>query len=402
MTEKKPSDPTELTELEPLEPDDLPELPELAALKELPELPELPVVEELPELPELPRSASVQKTPASAPPKPVPVEPRKPAPASPVAAKRSEPSAPKPPAPEPAKPKAPSTPPAAPVPAALTPEPAALTPEPAAADVAAAVATATATAAEEPPPLAPGEKPPLRVLDQAPLHLRKAAVIVCVGSLAPWMGYQATALTYAVAKVLVLAGAWLWLKQIDHNWGPKLAGLLGKLGDLELKPKKKDDKKPVRKSSVGADRPSALVHSFPTGLHVLSLALMLAGVAAMPFVDRLSGAPLGKAIAELGMFAWAAYTYVHIHAYERWGPFNPIFPMMFLAMLLGGFLMVAGGLAVEGPLKAAMMGGGLVVGIGGGLAAYTIVEAMMQAKKSGDAKKAAAVEARRQARKSGQ
>ena len=56
----------------------------------------------------------------------------------------------------------------------------------------------------------------------------------------------------------------------------------------------------------------------------------------------------------------------------------------------------------EGPLRLAMMGGGLVVGIGGGLAAYTIVEAMMQAKKSGDAKKAAAIEARRQARKSGQ
>jgi hypothetical protein len=36
--------------------------------------------------------------------------------------------------------------------------------------------------------------------------------------------------------------------------------------------------------------------------------------------------------------------------------------------------------------------------VGGGLAAYTIVEALMQAKKEGDEKKRAALEARRAAR----
>jgi hypothetical protein len=46
-----------------------------------------------------------------------------------------------------------------------------------------------------------------------------------------------------------------------------------------------------------------------------------------------------------------------------------------------------------------MIVGGAVVGAGGGFAGWTIVEAMMQAKKEGDAKKADALEARRAARK---
>jgi len=424
MTDKKPSD--ELTELEPLEPAELPELPEMAELEDLPELPELPEVDALPELPDAaepartpaPPQASKPQPPKPAPqpkparaaepapqpkptPKPVPAPPAKPAqPAQPVeSAQPAQPDEPAKPAPlEPVQAK---TIPSPPIP---TPDP---NPTPAPAKPVPAPESAKAGAATNAPPtppaapaLAPGEKPPLRQLDKAPLHLKKAAVLVCVGSLAPWMGYEAGVLTYVVAKALVLAGAWFWLKQIDHNWGPKLSGFLGKLGELELVPKKKDDAKKPRKSAIGSDRPTVLTHSFPTGLHVLSLVLMIVGAVVIPFVDGLGGGTLGKAIAELGMLAWAAYTFVHIHSYERWGAFNPIFPMMFLAMLLGGFLMVAGGLAAEPPLKFAMMGGGLVVGIGGGLAAYTIVEAMMQAKKDGDAKKAAALEARRQARKS--
>jgi hypothetical protein len=44
-----------------------------------------------------------------------------------------------------------------------------------------------------------------------------------------------------------------------------------------------------------------------------------------------------------------------------------------------------------------ILGGGAVAA-GGGLAAYTIAEAMMQAKKQGDRKKAEALEARKAAR----
>lgn len=115
---------------------------------------------------------------------------------------------------------------------------------------------------------------------------------------------------------------------------------------------------------------------------------------------------MGKTMAELGMLAWAAYTWVHIYAYERWGHFNPIFPMMFLAMLFGGAVQGSFALGMEegGLPKIAGIAGGGLLAVGGGIAAYTIVEAMLAAKKEGDAKKAVVLEARktaRAARKSG-
>ena len=108
----------------------------------------------------------------------------------------------------------------------------------------------------------------------------------------------------------------------------------------------------------------------------------------------------GPAMAELGMLAWAAYTFVHIHSYERWGSFNPLFPLMFLGMLIGGisrtiFAFREGFSEMSGTFGVL---GGAVVAVGGGLAAYTIVEAMMAAKKEGDIKKQAQIEARKKAR----
>ena len=72
---------------------------------------------------------------------------------------------------------------------------------------------------------------------------------------------------------------------------------------------------------------------------------------------------------------------------------------MFLAMLFSGLAGVAGGIGAEGGQKIASLLGGVAVAAGGGLAAYTIVESMMHAKKEGDRKKAEALEARKAARK---
>jgi hypothetical protein len=73
---------------------------------------------------------------------------------------------------------------------------------------------------------------------------------------------------------------------------------------------------------------------------------------------------------------------------------------MFLGMLLGGALAVVGAATGDSTGLNKLMGlaGGAAVAAGGGLAAYTIAEAMMQAKKEGDRKKAEAIEARRAAR----
>lgn len=269
--------------------------------------------------------------------------------------------------------------------------------EPAAAPAgSAAPATSAATA-----PTADGEPPPLRVLDKAPAHLRKAALLVIVGGLLPFMGHHGGWMTFAAAKVLVLIGVWFWFKQIQHNYGPGLGGVLGKLGNLALVPKKKEEEKPKRRRKP-SDAPTAIQHPFPTALHVLSLVVVIVGCVALPVSDPTEGLVLMSALAELGMLAWAAYTWVHIYSYERWGAFNPIFPLMFLGIVFAGVTRVLFGFGagldnVTG--LAAVLGGG-VVAIGGGLAAWTIVEALMQAKKEGDLKKQAAAEARRAARKS--
>lgn len=263
------------------------------------------------------------------------------------------------------------------------------------------VSAPVAAAAPPAKAMSEGEQPPLRVLDKAPAHLRKAALLVALGCLLPFMGHVGGWMTFALAKLLVLAGAWLWFKQVQHDYGPKLSGVLGKLGDIALVPKKKEEEGEKPKRRREPDKPTAVRHPFPTVLHVLSLLVTVVGCVALPLVDPTEGLVVMSAVAELGMLAWAAYTWVHIFSYERWGSFNPIFPLMFLGIVFAGVTRVVFGFgagldSVSG--VCAVLGGG-VVAIGGGLAAWTIVEALMQAKKEGDLKKQAAAEARRAARK---
>ncbi len=324
--------------------DDLPDLPDLDDVPELPDS-----VEEIPDLPD---EAEMQVTEAR--------ERKK-------AAVATSPPAPRP-KPRPAP--APKSPAAAPAPGPV-------------------------------PPLAEGERPPLRELDKAPKHLRTAAVIAVAGSLLPWMGHGGGLLTSVGAKVVALLGVYFWFQQVKHNWGPKLSGAFGKLAEIDLKPKPKEEDKPKRRSSSMQKPARAIEHPFPTALHLGSLVLILAACVGLPLMDKTEGMNVGIAMAELGLLAWAAYTWVHIYAYERWGNFNPIFPLMFLAMVLAGGARLAVGFGEGfGSLEAiaTVLGGGLLAA-GGVLAAWTIIEAMMQAKKEGDIKKQAAIEARKAARK---
>jgi hypothetical protein len=259
-------------------------------------------------------------------------------------------------------------------------------------------------AAPNVPPIDSSGPPPLRELDKAPLHLRTAALVAACGCLLPWMGHPSV-VSGLLAKAVVLLGVYFWYSQVAHNWGPKLTGFLGNMAELQLGGKKEEPEKPRRRSIQG-EGPTTLKHPFPTGLHALSLLMILAGVIALPLFDgKLKAAeddiaPF-KVMAELGMLAWAAYTWVHIFAYERWGNFNPLFPLMFLGMLFGGLASAIGALAIDDTaVKLAGLLGGALVGLGGGMAAFTIVEAMMAAKKEGDAKREAAIEARKAARNS--
>jgi len=253
--------------------------------------------------------------------------------------------------------------------------------------------------------------PKLRELDKAPLHLRKAALITAVGCLLPFLGSDAGIVTLVAAKVLALAGVWLWYKQVLHDFGPKEVGFLGRLASIDLGKlvkglaKKKVDPseaKPRRRAAVPPPGAAvALQHPFPTALHVVSFLVMVTACVVLPLLDPREGANAGKGMAEVGMLTWAAFTRVHIDSYERWGKFSPIFPLMFLGMVVAGAagLVRAFGYGLGSPSGIAALLGGALVAAGGTLAAYTIVEALMQAKKEGDVKKQAALEARRAARK---
>ena len=270
----------------------------------------------------------------------------------------------------------------------LAPEPIALAPE------------AAVGLEEEAPQLAPGEKPPLREMHGAPLHLRNWSLVVLGGCMLPWLSFVPSGpVTWGLGKLLVLAGVWLLWQSVELRAGGKVPGFITSLGSKAIgkKPVEVDPKVAARRAK-NRKGPAVLEIPFPTPLHLLGLVVTLLGVFT-PLLDPVGDLPSNaSSIAELGMLAWAAGTWVHIHAYERWGSFNPIFPLMFIGMLLSGGLTVAGYLGgAEGKTIISLLGG-VVVAIGGGLAAFSIVEAMVDAKKEGDAKKSVENERRKAAR----
>lgn len=329
--------------------DELPELPELPD-DSLPELPELPD-ESLPELPLEPAAEEVELEPL---PEPEPEPAPEPAPApAPVAEAK----------------------PAAPV------EPAAPAPEAAAA------------------PVSMQDAPLREIKGTAPEHLRTAALIVLVGCLLPWLSLEITGpMTWAGAKVLILAGIWLLWQSVELRAGGKVPGLVSSLGGMVLgkKPEEVDPAVAARRAK-NRKGPAKLETPFPTALHILGFVLAIVGII-FPLIDPGASKGSWKAMAELGMLAWAGGTWVHIYAYERWGSFNPLFPLMFIGMLFSGGLNAVG--FFTGAQGAHVVGliGGLIVAAGGGLAAYTIIEAMMEAKKEGEAKKAVENDRRKAAR----
>ncbi len=240
-----------------------------------------------------------------------------------------------------------------------------------------------------------------RKLDQAPLHLRKASWIVVAGSLLPWMGSGGGPASMVGSKAVVCLGAWLLYKTVAQRAGDAVPGFIAKLAALRF----------VKDT---AKRPKNAIEGFlrlvPSAGHLLGIALLLFGVASYRFDPRFAleaeNVHPMKALAELGMLAWAAATLVHIFAYVHGAKFNPIFPLMFLAMAVTGTMGVVFGIpefAEEGgdtALLAAKVLGALIVAAGGLFACYTMYEAMKQAKVEGEAKKSAARDARKAARTS--
>ncbi len=243
-----------------------------------------------------------------------------------------------------------------------------------------------------------------RVEDKAPLLLKKAAAIVVVGSLVPYVGHNGSWITNIASKLLILIGCGLFYACVLARTDAKLNPTLKKLGNIRfLKESEKRSKSAVE----------TIVGFIPTPLHILAWILLISGFFVISLEPGLATdeVEFGRALSEVGMLAWAAATIVHIEAYQRGGKFNPIFPMMFLAMAFSGTASLLGNIgglmSDEPPLSPALLGlgalGSLAVAVGGFFACYTIFLAMKQAKIEGDRKREAARIARkaeRSARKS--
>lgn len=238
--------------------------------------------------------------------------------------------------------------------------------------------------------------PKERELEQAPKLLRQAAVVLVVGSLLPWVGHGGGPVTFAGAKVLtLLAGVAFYASVFTRLEKPVPFGL-GALG-------KKRWGKPYNHKTKGFKE--SLAQAIPTPLHVFAGLVALVGLL-LPLGDpvyatsEVVGGGAIKGISEVGLLAMGVLTIVHIFAYSKGGSFNPIYPFLFLGALMMGIgrLATAASTTEQGASRLLAYGGALLTTIAGAWATWTIVVSMIEAKKQGDAKKAAAMEARKAAR----
>jgi len=219
-------------------------------------------------------------------------------------------------------------------------------------------------AAAIPPGAAPDQQAAPRELERAPIMLQKAALILAVSALLPWLIADAGwNLPRILAKVVILVGGWVAYCGIEHAHGHKtpLDGL-GKQHKLVLP--------------------------------ILSLVLMVVGLA--PIIDEGSKAVVEKAALAVGVLSWA-----QVHGYSKGGKFNPTWALIIPLFGLAGLIMIFTVPfmdTVSGLNKALAIIGSLGVAAAGGLAGYTLVISMKEAKAHGEAKKKAALEERKRQR----
>jgi hypothetical protein len=235
--------------------------------------------------------------------------------------------------------------------------------------------------------------------------LGKAAWVLVAGSVLPWYGHNGTWVTWGAAKLVVVLGCFLFYAAVVARTDQPVPAGLGGLGKLRWGPEFGAKAKNPKEQILGL---------VPTPLHLLAWIATIVGMI-LPFYDP-AGAPAAaeaaedavatnfsalKALVEVGSLLLGAGTLVHIFAYKKGGHFNPLFPLLFLGPAMAGVLIFVqtlfGGAPFTVPNLPKLLGSALSAGAGG-VAVYTVALALMQAKKEGDAKKKAAMEARKAAR----
>jgi hypothetical protein len=213
---------------------------------------------------------------------------------------------------------------------------------------------------EELEPL-PGASAPARgprELEAAPLMLRKAALILSVSALLPWLFPGGFNVMVVVGKAVVLLGALLTYWGVLAAHGEKVPGFMASL------------------SKSNAKLPGWI-----------GLGVMFVGVAVPPYA---LGAIVERFTLLVGTLVW-----LQVLAYEKGGKFNPIGGMVIPLVGVAGLGRIA---TIFKEFDVLALIGSLGVVAAGGMAGYTMYVAMKEAKAHGEAKKKAAVEERKRAR----
>jgi len=201
-----------------------------------------------------------------------------------------------------------------------------------------------------------------RELEKAPLMLRKAALVLIVAGLFPWLAPGGWPLERVLAKVLVLLGGYLLHAHVLHDHDQPVPGFLAQLGGLHEK-----------------------------ALMIAAYVLMLVGIVLPTAV----GLPAETLVENAGV-AIGLITFCQVVAYEKGGKFNPMFGLIIPLIGVGALGRLATMIANPEPFALIGSAGVTVAAV---IAGYTMVLAMKEAKAHGQAKKKAMMEARKQARR---
>jgi hypothetical protein len=205
-----------------------------------------------------------------------------------------------------------------------------------------------------------------RELERAPIVLRKAALILAIASLFPWLQPGGWTLDGILAKLIVALGGYVFYTAVLHRHGDAVPGPLAKLGGLHR-----------------------------LALDLLAIVIALVGLF-FTLGDPLRFAPIvERASLAVGLAAWC-----QVLDYEKGGKFNPVLgltiPLFGIAALVR-LITVFTAFDPKSDVFTAI--GDVGVLAAAGIAGYTMFIALKEAKAHGEAKKRAAQEARMAARK---